>query len=290
MRAAEGSAESRLTLQVSQRHRGQDVEGVHVDFGVRVGVALDVALEPVLVEDPVRVVEEHADLLLGGGLWRGRPALVPGVRAAPERGVSKVEEPLVDGDLGAEVFEGVAGEVDGGGPLVLLEDSDILVREHGPVLDGLLELDDVEDFECAEELDEPADVLDHGRAKTLGGADFGGVQLDLVVREPGLRAYGREVADVGVEGALADGHEQRLGEGEVVLLSGELKGFGGTLLCVWAWRQKDRCARLVHGLGGRVLHVLGFGQVRVFRGLKKTRIKKKTVHKNKKKAKTRRLN
>ena len=131
--------------------------------------------------DPVRVMEEHVDLFLGGRLRDRRLICLWGAAVVLDGPVSEVEEPLVDGDLGAKVGEGVAGEVDDGGPLLLVDDPDVLVSEEGPVLDGAVELDDVEPFEGAEELDELADVLDHGRPELLVCANLPAVELDVVV-------------------------------------------------------------------------------------------------------------
>ena len=172
-----------------------------------VGVALDVAVEPGLVKHPVRRVQKHGGLLLGGRHGLGRLGRAGPVLEGP---VSEVEEPLVDGDHGAEVGEGVACEVEDGQPLVLVEDVDDLVSEEGPVVDGTFELDDFEVVHGVEELDELADVVRHADVEGLVCADLRAVALDLVVRDPGLPAHGCDVIEVGVEGALADGHEQRL--------------------------------------------------------------------------------
>ena len=226
-------------------------------------------------------MEEHVDLFLGGRLRDRRLICLWGAAVVLDGPVPEVEEPLVDGDLGAKVGEGVAGEVDDGGPFLLVDDLDVLVSEKGPVLDGAVELDDVEPFEGAEELDELADVLDHGRPELLVCANLPAVELDLVVRDPGLCADGCDVFDVGAEGALTDGHEQRLGEGEVVLGSRELEevacvlrsgeiggGVGGGVdgdVGREIIRDQHGSARLLHAVVGCVLHVKFWFGSRVFK-------------------------
>lgn len=175
-----------------------------------VGVALDVAVEPVLVERPVRGVEEERDLLLGRGLGRLRGSRVSAAGDVLEGRVSKVEETLVDGDPGAKVLEGVTGEVHDGEPLWLVEDPDVSEAEEGPACDGIVELDDPEPVEDAEELDELADVVDHGGAQLGFCADFSAVELDLIIRDSGEFAGLGDVVDVDVEGTLADGDEEGL--------------------------------------------------------------------------------
>ena len=146
-----------------------------------VGVALDVLVEPFLAKRPVLGVQEHGCLFLGGGTGSRRGVVLSGARGVHGWAVSKVEEPLVDGDLGAKVFEGVAGEVDDGEPLLLIEDLDALESEEGPSVDGTFELYDLELLEGVEELDELANVEDHGRTELLVCADLRAVELHLLV-------------------------------------------------------------------------------------------------------------
>ena len=175
-----------------------------------VGVALDVAVEPVLVERPVRGVEEESDLLVGRGLGLLRGGRVSAAGDVLEGRVTKVEEPLVDGDPGAKVLEGVTGEVHDGEPLWLVEDADVSEAEECPACDGVVEVDDPEPVEDGEELDELADVADHGGTELAFCADFSGVELDLILGDSGEFAGCGDVVDVNVEGTLADGDEEGL--------------------------------------------------------------------------------
>ena len=198
--------------------------GLHFLLDVSVGQALDVTVEPCWVKTPVRVVQQHGYLFLRGGL---ACAVLPWSTVSVFEGpVPEVQEPLVDrhlGTLGAKVFEGVACRVNDGQPLFFVQDSDALAAEEGPVRQGTFELDDFEVVECGEEEDEPADVQDHGRTELPAHANFAGVEVCLLFRNPGLPAHGSDVLYVHGKCGVTDGHEHRLVGSQGVPVGHELE-------------------------------------------------------------------